>query len=89
MKPATFQFEAKCLNHYTTMVHCDFSLLHQLNVKLKGRHFDTIDAIEAESQAMLNTLTEHDFQDAFKKWQKRWEWCICVEGYFFEGDSDH
>jgi hypothetical protein len=31
--------------------------------------------IEAESQAMLNTLTEHDFQDAFKKWQKLWGWC--------------
>jgi hypothetical protein len=28
--------------------------------------------IEAESQAVLNTLTEHDFQDEFKKWQKRW-----------------
>jgi hypothetical protein len=23
--------------------------------------------LEAESQAVLNTLTEHDFQDAFKK----------------------
>jgi hypothetical protein len=29
--------------------------------------------IEAESQAVLNTHTEHNFQDAFKKWQKRWE----------------
>jgi hypothetical protein len=35
-------------------------------IKLKDRHFDIIDAIEAESQAMLNTITEHDFQDAFK-----------------------
>jgi hypothetical protein len=26
--------------------------------------------IEAESQAVLNTLTEHDFQDAFKKMAK-------------------
>jgi hypothetical protein len=26
--------------------------------------------IEAESQAVLNTLTEHIFQDALKKWQK-------------------
>jgi hypothetical protein len=33
----------------------------------------TIEVIEAESQAELNTLTEHDFQDAFKKLQKRWE----------------
>jgi hypothetical protein len=25
--------------------------------------------IAADSQAVLNTLTEYDFQDAFKKWQ--------------------
>jgi hypothetical protein len=31
--------------------------------------------IEAELQAELNTLTKHDFQDEFTKWQKRWEWC--------------
>jgi hypothetical protein len=31
------------------------------------KNFDTIEVIEAESQAVLNTLTEHDFQDAFKK----------------------
>jgi hypothetical protein len=43
--------------------------------------------IEAESQEVLNTLTEHDFEDAFKKWQKRWEWCIHAEGDYFEGDS--
>jgi hypothetical protein len=38
----------------------------QLKIKLKGCHFDTTEAIEAESQAVLNALTEHDFQDAFK-----------------------
>jgi hypothetical protein len=37
-----------------------------LKIKLKCRHFDTIEVIEAESQAVLNTLTEHDFQNAFK-----------------------
>jgi hypothetical protein len=30
---------------------------------------DTTEVIEAESQAVLYTLTEHDFQEAFKKWQ--------------------
>jgi hypothetical protein len=35
----------------------------QLEIKLKGRHFDTNQAIEAESQLVQNTLTEHDFQD--------------------------
>jgi inactivated superfamily I helicase len=38
-----------------------------LKIKLKSRHFDTIEVIEAESQAVLNTLAEHDLQDAFKK----------------------
>jgi hypothetical protein len=42
----------------------------QLKIKLRGSHFDTTEVIEAELQAVLNTLTEHDFQDAFKQWQK-------------------
>jgi hypothetical protein len=46
-------------------------LFPRLKIKLKGRHFDTTEVMEAESQAVLNILTEHDFQDAFKKWQKR------------------
>jgi hypothetical protein len=46
---------------------CDLSLFPRLKIKLKGRRFDAIEVIEAELQAMLNTLTEHDFQDAFKK----------------------
>jgi hypothetical protein len=37
-----------------------------LKIKLKGSHFDAIEVIEAESQAVLNTLTEHDFQNALK-----------------------
>jgi hypothetical protein len=61
---------------------CDF-----LKIKLKGRHFDTVEVIKAESQAVLNTHTEHNFQDAFKKWQKRWERCIRAEEDYFEGDS--
>jgi hypothetical protein len=53
-----------------------FSLFPLLKIKLKGRHFDTTDVIEAESQAVLNTLTEHDFQDAFKNWHKSLEWRV-------------
>jgi hypothetical protein len=47
-----------------------FSLFPRSKIKLKGRHSDTVKVIEAESQAMLNTLTEHDFQYAFKKGKK-------------------
>jgi hypothetical protein len=43
-------------------------------------HFDIIEVIKAESPVVLNTLTERDFQDAFKKWQKHWEWCMHMGG---------
>jgi hypothetical protein len=49
-------------------------LFLRLKIKLKGRHFDTTEVIVAELKVVLNTLKEQDFQDAFKKWQKRWEW---------------
>jgi hypothetical protein len=44
--------------------------------------------MEAELQAVLNTFTEHAFQDAFTKWQKCWERCIRTEGDYFKGDGD-
>jgi hypothetical protein len=59
-----------------------------LKTNLKGRRFDTTEVIDAEPQAVLNTLTEHDFQDAFKHWQKRWERCLRAKWDCFEGDSD-
>jgi hypothetical protein len=38
-----------------------FALLVRLKTKLKGRRFDTIEVMEAESQTVLNSLPEHDF----------------------------
>jgi hypothetical protein len=57
-----------------------------LKIKLKACHFDITEVIEAESQGVLNIPTEHDFQDALKKWQKRWVPCLLTEGDCFEGD---
>jgi hypothetical protein len=37
-----------------------FFLFPWLGIELKGYHFATIELIEAESQAVLNTLTQHD-----------------------------
>jgi hypothetical protein len=58
-----------------------------LKIKLKGHHFDTIEVIKEELQAVLNTLTEHKFQNAFKKWQKCLEGFIRTEGDYFEGNG--
>jgi hypothetical protein len=57
-----------------------------LIVKVKGCHSDILEVIKAESQVVLNTFTEHDFQDAIKKWQMCWERYICAERDYFEGD---
>jgi hypothetical protein len=58
-----------------------------LKIQLKDRHFDTIEVMEAESQAVLNTLTEHGFQDALKKLQMSWQRRMRAEGDYFEGDG--
>jgi hypothetical protein len=61
----TREFLAK--NKMTVVPYLPYiSLFTRLKIKLKGRHFDTIEAIKAKPQAVLNTLTEPDFQDAFK-----------------------
>jgi hypothetical protein len=55
-------------NNTTDVPHPPYSsLLPRLEIDLKSRHFDAYEVIEAESQAVLNTVTEHNFQDAFKK----------------------
>jgi hypothetical protein len=38
-----------------------------MKLKLQERRFDTIEEIQAESQRVLNTLIEKDFQEAFQK----------------------
>jgi hypothetical protein len=49
----------------------DFFLFPKMELKLKGRRFGTIQEIQAETQRVLDTLTEKDFQEAFQKWRRR------------------
>jgi hypothetical protein len=57
-----------------------FFLFPRLKIKLKGCHFDTIEVIVTESQAALNTLTEHDFQDVFKNGRSAWNGTYTSKG---------
>jgi len=57
-----------------------------MKLKLKGHRFDTIEEIQAESQRVLDTLIEKDFQEAFQKWRRR-DQCLHAGGNYFEGDS--
>jgi len=68
------------------LASCDFFLFPKMKLKLKGRRFDTIEEIQAETQEVLDTLTEKDFQEAFQKW-RRWDRCLHAGGNYFEGDG--
>jgi hypothetical protein len=55
-------------------------------MKLKGRRFETVSDIQSESQAVLDSIKDNDFHDAFEAWKKRWDRCIRSQGDYFEGD---
>ncbi|UYV83671.1 hypothetical protein LAZ67_23002017 [Cordylochernes scorpioides] len=42
-------------------------------MKLKGRKFDNVDKIQAESKATLRNLSKSDFISCFDNWKKRWK----------------
>jgi hypothetical protein len=65
---------------------CDFYVFPKMQVRLKGRHFVSIEDIQAESQQVLNTLTPTDFNECFQKWQNRWNH-IQPQGDYFKGDG--
>jgi hypothetical protein len=58
-----------------------------MKLKLKGRRFDNIEVIHAESQRVLDSLTEQDFEEVFQKWRRRWDQCVHEGGDYFEGDG--
>jgi hypothetical protein len=58
-----------------------------MKLKLKGRQFDTTEKIQAESQRVLDTLTEKDFNEEFQKWWRRWDRCLHAGGNYFDGDG--
>jgi len=58
-----------------------------MNLRLKGRRFDTTEEIHAESQEAIETLTFENFQGWMKSWETRWDRCIHAQGDYFEGDG--
>jgi hypothetical protein len=55
-------------------------------MKLKGRKISD-GGRNSESQAVLNTLRDNDFQECFKNWQRCWDRCEASEEDYFEGDA--
>jgi hypothetical protein len=58
-----------------------------MKFKLKGRRFDTNEEIQDESQRVLDTLTEKNFQEEFQKRRRLWDRCLHAGGNYFESDG--
>jgi hypothetical protein len=67
---------------------CDLLIFPELKLKLKGSCFDTIEEIQAESQKVLDTLTEKGFQEEFQKWRGLWDRCLNAGRNYLQGDGD-
>jgi hypothetical protein len=50
--------------HLPDLAPCDFFLFPKVKLWLKGRRFDTTEAIHAETQEVIDTLTFENFRDA-------------------------
>ncbi|UYV74401.1 hypothetical protein LAZ67_11003407 [Cordylochernes scorpioides] len=69
----------------------DFFLYPKLKMNLKGRKFDNVDMIQAESKATLRNLSKSDFISCFDNCKKRWNGCIeagGIQDYHNEGDHN-
>ena len=64
---------------------CDFWLFPKVKMTMNGKHFESIQDVEAATTVQLKTLMKEDFQNCFRNWQERWDKCVRSEGEYFEG----
>jgi hypothetical protein len=56
-----------------------------MKLKLKGHWFDNTERSKV-NRRVLDTLTEKNFQEAFRKW-RWWDRCLDAGGNYFDGDG--
>uniref|UniRef100_V5GSS2 Mariner Mos1 transposase n=1 Tax=Anoplophora glabripennis TaxID=217634 RepID=V5GSS2_ANOGL len=62
----------------------DFFLFPRLKTPMKGKHFETIEGIQAACTTALKCIPEEDYRHAFDSWKIRWSQCINAGGAYFE-----
>jgi hypothetical protein len=58
-----------------------------MKMQLKDRRFHTVAVIQRESQKVMDSFTQNDFEAAFQQWQERCDRRIAAQGDYFEGDG--
>ncbi|CAK9827766.1 Mariner Mos1 transposase [Anthophora retusa] len=69
------------------MAPCDFFLFPRLKLPLRGKHFETIEAIKENSQKELKAIPKSAYKKCFEDWKTRWHMCIACDGDYFEGNK--
>lgn len=62
-------------------------LFPKMKIKLKERILNTVNMVQEESQAVLNTLRKDDLGKTFQSWERCWDHCLCSNGEYFEDDG--
>ena len=65
---------------------CDFWLFPKLKENLRGCRYETIEEMKEAVTKVIDTLTQEDFDGAFKKLLERYNKCIVAGGDYFERD---
>ena len=73
--------------YFPDLASADFFLFPKLKSTLKGRRFESIEAIKTNSLAHLHSSPKTAFQECFRTLKKRWQQCIQSRGEYFEGDK--
>ncbi|KQS44477.1 uncharacterized protein Dere_GG26354 [Drosophila erecta] len=63
---------------------CDFFLFPLLKRELKGKHWESVENIQARVTRFLKGISVEEFQGAFKAWHTRLRNCIDAGGDYFE-----
>jgi transposase len=69
------------------LVPANFFLFPKLKSMLKGRRFESTEAIKANLLAHLHSIPKTAFQECFRTLKKRWQRCIQSRVEYFEGNK--
>jgi hypothetical protein len=69
------------------MAPCDFFLFPKLKLPLRGKRFETLEAVKENATKELKAIPISAYEKCFKDWLKRWHMCIASNGDYFEGDK--
>lgn len=67
----------------------DFFLFPKLKLPLRGRRFETIEAIKQNSLKELKAIPLSAYERCMQDWVKRCHRCIGLDGAYYEGDNIH